>query len=144
MIAIADPLVTRPIPAPDPLADFFWLSGEDGRLRVLRCTSCTYFIHPPTRPCPRCHATELTPAAVSGLATVVACTVNTQEWIPGQPPYAVAIVELVEQPGLRLTSNVVGCVPADVHIGQLVSVRFVHRNDLYYPVFTPTEGEQNQ
>jgi hypothetical protein len=48
---------------------------------------------------------------------------------------------LAEQRGLRLTSNVVGCDPGDVHIGQVVQVRFIHRNGICYPVFTP--GDQS-
>ena len=139
---IEDPLLTRAIPAADPLADFFWSSGADGKLRVLRCADCGYYIHPPTRPCPRCRAAQVFPAVVSGHATVLACTVNTQEWVPGQQPYVVAIVELTEQPGLRLTSNVVGCPPAEVRIGQRVAVRFVHRNDIFYPVFEPVARQR--
>ena len=46
--------------------------------------------------------------------TVRAATVNHQPWYPGWPEtYVVAIVELDEQPGLRLATNLVGDVPAD-------------------------------
>jgi uncharacterized protein len=141
---IEDPLMLRAVPAHDPLADFFWLSGADGNLRVLRCPDCGFYIHPPSRPCPRCLATEVAPAVVSGRGTVLACTVNVQQWIAGQSPYSVAIIELAEQPGLRLTSNVVACSPDDVRIGQTVAVRFVHRNDIYYPVFVPTGGPRRR
>jgi uncharacterized OB-fold protein len=140
MASIEDPLVVRAVPAPDALANFFWSSGADGRLRVLHCAFCGHYIHPPSRPCPRCLATEVAPAVVSGLGTVQACTVNVQQWVADQPPYSVAIIELAEQPGLRLTSNVVNCSPGEVRIGQTVAVRFVHRNDIYYPVFVPTDG----
>lgn len=137
---VADPMLTRAVPALDPAAAFFWSSGEDGKLRILRCDRCETYVHPPTPLCPHCLSREVRPAVVSGTATVVACTVNVQQWTPGQPPYSVAIVELVEQQGLRLTSNVIGCDPAAVHIGQRVRVAFVHRNDTYYPVFTPIDG----
>jgi uncharacterized OB-fold protein len=135
----ADPLLVRAVPAFDPVAAFFWSSGEDGRLRILRCGRCITFVHPPSRPCPRCLATDVDPVAVSGVGTVVACTVNVQQWTAGQPPYSIAIIELVEQQGLRLTSNVIGCDPDAVSIGQRVKVVFVHRNDIYYPLFTPIE-----
>lgn len=140
-VPIEDPLVVRAVPAHDALTDFFWSSGADGRLRVLHCTVCGFYIHPPSRPCPRCLAAEVAPAVVSGLGTVLACTVNVQQWVADQPPYSVAIVELAEQPGLRLTSNVVNCSPDEVRIGQAVAVRFVHRNDIYYPVFVPADGQ---
>ncbi len=50
-------------------------------------------------------------------------TVNHQPWMPGpEPPYVVAIVELPEQDGLRLTTNIVNCAPDDVRIGMPVQV----------------------
>ncbi len=136
-----DPLLQRPVPAHDQLSAFFWESGANGVLRVLRCATCGTSIHPPAVPCPRCLSTDVRPATVSGRATVVACTVNVQQWVVDQSPYAIAIVELAEQQGLRLTSNIVGCAPDAVHIGQQVVVSFVHRNGLYYPVFVPAAGD---
>jgi uncharacterized protein len=143
-VPIEDPLVVRAVPANDALADFFWSSGADGRLRVLHCEACGFYIHPPSRPCPRCLAAEVAPAVVSGRGTVLACTVNVQQWVADQSPYCVAIVELAEQPGLRLTSNVVDCSPDEVRIGQAVAVSFVHRNDIYYPVFLPADAQGRQ
>jgi uncharacterized OB-fold protein len=134
---IVDPLLSRPVPAFDPLAAFFWASGADERLRILRCGQCGFYIHPPSHPCPQCFSADVAPAAMSGDGTVAASTVNVQEWVAGQQPYSIAIVELDEQDGLRLTSNVVDCDPYAVHIGQRVRVRFIHRNDIYYPVFVP-------
>ena len=75
---------------------------------------------------------------MSGRGTVHTFTVNHQPWIPGyEPPYAVAIVELEEQEGLRLMTNVVGCPPDDVHIGMPVRVTFEHHDDVWLPLFTP-------
>jgi uncharacterized protein len=138
---VDDLLLQRAVPAHDQLSAFFWASGANGVLSVLRCATCATFVHPPAVPCPSCLSTELRPAAVSGRATVLACTVNVQQWVADQPPYAIAIVELAEQQGLRLTSNIVGCAPDAVHIGQQVVVSFVHRNGLYYPVFVPASGD---
>ena len=33
---------------------FFWTSGDDGRLRFLRCDQCGFFVHPPSPICPEC------------------------------------------------------------------------------------------
>ena len=137
---ITDPLLSRPVPAFDPLAAFFWESGADDQLRILRCAGCGFYIHPPSHPCPQCFSTKLAPAVVSGDGTVATYTVNVQQWVPGQGPYSIAIVELDEQHGLRLTSNVVGCDPDDVRIGQRVKVAFFHRNGVYYPVFVSAAG----
>ena len=119
-------------------AEFFWTSGADGQLRFLRCQSCGYYVHPPSPICPVDLSKDLAPEPVSGRGTVHTFTVNHQSWIPGyEPPYAVAIVELEEQEGLRLMTNVVGCPPDDVHIGMPVRVTFEHHDDVWLPLFTP-------
>ena len=41
------------------------------------------------------------------------------------------LVELPEQAGLRLTTNVVGCPADDVHIGMKVKVAFEHRDPVW-------------
>jgi uncharacterized OB-fold protein len=62
---------------------------------------------------------------VSGRATVAAFTINRQNWIPGfEPPYVVAIVELDDEPDVRLITNVVGVPIEDVGIGMAVEVFF--------------------
>jgi acetyl-CoA acetyltransferase len=76
---------------------------------------------------------------VSGRATIIGCTVNHHPWHPAlQPPYAVAVVALEEDPSVRLTTMIVDCDPADVAIGQEVAVRFEHHEDVWLPLFAPT------
>jgi acetyl-CoA acetyltransferase len=76
---------------------------------------------------------------VSGRGTVVGYTINGHQWLPGfEPPYAIAIVALAEDAGIRLTTNIVECDPSDVHIGQQVEVRFEHDEDVWLPLFAPT------
>jgi uncharacterized OB-fold protein len=45
------------------------------------------------------------------------------------------VIELDEQPDLRITSNVVGCDVDDVAIGDRVTVTFLHRHERWYPLF---------
>jgi uncharacterized OB-fold protein len=117
---------------------FFWTSGADGRLRFLRCDECGRLVHPPSPVCPECLSKKLTPDAVSGRAIVATFTVNHQAWIPGfDPPYVVAIVEIDEQPDVRLMTNVVGCAPDDVRIGMPVQVCFEQHDDVWLPLFEP-------
>ncbi len=120
----------------------FWQGGREGRLVLLRCQSCGYFLHPPTPVCPRDRSKNLAPEAVSGRATVASFTVNHHPWVPGVDlPYVVAIVELPEQAGLRLTTNVVRCDPESVTIGMEVTVVFEHHRDangdVWLPLFAP-------
>jgi len=127
----------RVLPALDETNEFFWASGADGRLRFLRCQDCAYYLHPPGPRCPVCGSTDLAPEPVSGRATVATCTVNHQQWAVPDDPWVIAIVELVEQEGLRLTTNIVGCPPDEVAIGQEVTVTFEHHDDVWIPVFEP-------
>lgn len=135
-----DPLLERARPVGDPLSDFFWTSGEDGLLRFLRCDECGYFSHPPTGRCSRCLADSLTPTPVAGTGTIYTFTINHQQWVAGQEPYAIAVIELDEQSDLRITSNIVGCDVAEIAIGDRVRVIFLHRHDTWYPLFERVDG----
>lgn len=130
---------SRVLPELNDLNRFFWTGGADGILRFLRCQDCRAWLHPPSVACPRCQGRKLVPEAVSGRGTVAAVTVNHQPWAPGQKvPYTVAIVVL-DEPGLQLTTNIVGCEPDSVHIGQRVTVVFEHVEDVYLPLFAPIQ-----
>ena len=67
---------------------------------------------------------------------------NHQPWIPGfEPPYVIAIVEIEEQPGLRLTTNLVGCTPEELRMDMPVRVVFEERDDgIFLPLFEPARG----
>ena len=116
----------------------FWQGGAEGELRFLRCDACETWVHPPAPVCPGCLGRALEPAAVSGRATVLTFTLNHQPWVPAPDhPYAIAIVEIAEQPGLRLMTNIVNCSPEQVRIGMPVQVVFEQHEDVYVPLFEP-------
>jgi uncharacterized protein len=133
--------VMRLLPRLDDDVAFYWTSGADGTLRLLRCRSCGYFIHPPGPVCPRCLSRDLGPEQVSGRGRLESFTVNYQEWIPGSDPYIIAWVSIEEQPELRLTTNLVGVEPEDVEIGIPVRVVFEENEDVFLPLFTPDDTE---
>jgi acetyl-CoA acetyltransferase/uncharacterized OB-fold protein len=129
----------RPLPELTPTNEWFWTSGADGKLRIQGCRDCGTLVHPPTPICPTCRSRSWEPAPVSGHATVVGFTVNAHRWLPGfEPPYVIANVALVENPDVHLTTNIVGCDAADVHVGQEVTVRFEQQDDVWLPLFEPT------
>jgi uncharacterized OB-fold protein len=67
---------------------------------------------------------------------VVTFTINRQAWTPElEKPYVVAIIELAEQTGLRLLSNIVGCDPNEVAIDMPVMVTFAQFDDVWIPLF---------
>ena len=134
-------VTSRILPRLTPENEHYWTSGADGVLRMLRCGDDGHWVHPPQPVCPLCLGRNLAPEALSGRAVVHAWTVNEQPWIPGfDPPYSVAIVELVEQDGLRLTTNIVGCDPYAVTTGMEVQVEFEHHDDVWIPIFRPIGG----
>jgi uncharacterized OB-fold protein len=115
----------RLAPSPTPESERFWKGGRRGELLISRCHSCAHYFHPPGPTCWRCHSGDVAPEAVSGQARVAAYTVNHQPWIPGfDPPYIVAMVELVEERDVRLITNIVDISPEDMHIGLHVEVFF--------------------
>jgi uncharacterized protein len=128
----------RSEPASHGRAEAFWQGGAAGQLRLMRCQDCGRYLHPPLPRCPACHGARIEAATVSGRGTVYSWTLNRYPWLPSMPvPYVVAQVDLVEQEGLRLTSNIVGCDPTEVHIGMPVEVCFVRAGAAYIPLFRP-------
>lgn len=128
----------RVLPRVTPSNQHFWQGGAEGELRFRRCTACGFYIHPPSPRCPECLGKDLEVAAVSGRATVATYTLNHQPWVPAPDhPYAIAIVEIEEQPSLRLMTNIVNCPPDDVHIGMQVRVCFEEHDDVHVPLFEP-------
>jgi len=114
----------------------FWTGGRAGELRIIRCNDCGYYIHPPSPRCPKCLSENVEPTPVSGRGTVYTYTVNRRAWSPGlEVPYVIAIVQLDEQPDLRLMTNIVGCPADEVEIGMPVSVEFREQGEASVPVF---------
>lgn len=127
----------RTLPPADGPTGFFWTMGADGRLRFQQCAACGYYIHPPTSYCPQCGGRDTAPAAVSGRATLYSFTVNHQPWDGDDAPYVVAIVELAEQDGLRLMTNIVDVEPDEVYIGMPLEVTFEDHSPIHLPLFRP-------
>ncbi|EKF21686.1 hypothetical protein C731_4425 [Mycolicibacterium hassiacum DSM 44199] len=130
--------------APSPTAESraFWTGGQHGRLLIQRCRSCGHFFHPPAPSCWRCRGTDVGPEPVSGTGAVAAYTINRQPWIPGfEPPYIVAMVELDDEPDVRLVTNVVDVSLDDIRVGLPVEVFFEEWGDgeerVWLPLFRP-------
>jgi uncharacterized protein len=81
---------------------------------------------------------HVAPEVLSGRGVVYAYTVNRYQWLPDmEPPYVVAEVDLVEQDGLRLMTNIVDCPLDEVRMGMEVQVVFARHDDVYIPLFRP-------
>jgi uncharacterized OB-fold protein len=134
----------RLLPQVTPENEHYWKGGAQGELRFLRCGACRTYVHPPAPLCPSCVWRELAPAAVSGRARLLTWTVNHHPWIPGfEPPYVIAIVEIEEQRGLRITTNLVNCTPEELRMDLPVKVLFEEREDgVFLPLFEPARDAE--
>ncbi len=130
------PLRLKPFLDPDNRA--FWTGGAGGDLMVHRCDDCGWWTHPPRPRCRRCLSTRVRPRRTAGRGRVATFTVNHQPWIPGSDLYIVALVELVEQAGLFLTTNLVDVDGSEVELGMEVEVVFEDAGDgIHLPLFRP-------
>jgi acetyl-CoA acetyltransferase/uncharacterized OB-fold protein len=135
----------RPLPALTERNKFFWTSGADGRLRLQRCQTCRSLQHPPVPECRHCGSRALEVTAVSGSGVVQSCTINQQPWSSAlSAPYSVAVVAIDEDPRVRITTNIVGCDPEEVHIGMPVRAVFEHSEDVWVPLFEPAGGAESE
>ena len=115
----------RPIPIPNEDSADFWEASKRHELTFKRCNDCGFYIHLPKQRCPQCWSTNVGNARVSGKGVVYTVTIVHVPTAPGfEPPYNVALVELDEQPGLRIMTNIIDCPDDEVVIGLRVEVVF--------------------
>lgn len=127
---------TRPLPRLNSINRPFWTGGEQGELRIYHCNDCDGYIHPPQPVCRHCLSENVEPKAVAGTGVVDTFTVNYQKWHPGmEVPCVMARVALDGVPGVYLTTNIIGCDPESVEIGDQVRVKFEQQEDVFLPLF---------
>lgn len=136
----------KPYPIPDDLTRPFWDAANRGQLVIQRCQSCRRFQHLPNVMCLSCGGADLAYEPVSGRGTVHSFTIVHEarhKAFREIQPYAVAAVELEEQPGLLLLSNLPGTPLAGIHSGLKVEVTFETVSaSQRLPQFQPT-GQYN-
>ncbi len=136
--------LVRPAPPEmviDALSAPFWAAARERRLELQRCQDCGLFIHLPRPVCRRCGSFRLAFEPVSGRGSVYSYTETRRAFHPffaDRVPYLLASIELAEQAGLRMLSNLVGIAEPDVRFGMPVEVTFEDFSpDLTIPVFVP-------
>jgi uncharacterized protein len=133
----ADP---RPVPAPDETTAFFWAGAADGRLLLQRCARCMLYQYPPDVACVHCQSTELAPTAVSGRGSLYSYTRVDRAFhagFTGKLPYVIGLIEIEEQPGLKVLTNIVDVDPEQLKVGMPLEVTFETRGDAVLPQFRP-------
>jgi uncharacterized OB-fold protein len=127
---------SRALPRLDSDNRAFWTGGAEGRLMIHHCGDCGGWIHPPSPVCRKCLSENVAPEAVAGTGVVDTFTVNHQAWFPGlEVPYVIARVAVDGAPGVYLTTNIVGCPPDEVDIGDRVRVSFEQHGEVFVPLF---------
>lgn len=132
-----------PHPVPDTVSQFYWTGARRGELMCLRCSRCARFHHPPEVACPYCGSTSLREEALSGRGVVFASTVVRQPFdqaFVAQVPYVVALIELAEQPGLRILANVRGAQSEPPRPGTPVRAEFEDRAGRSLPQFVVADS----
>ena len=150
--AMTAPLAGLPLPDLDRLPDYeqgFWEALRKRELRIQRCVECGVLRHLPTPMCPHCHSLDYDWAPVSGRGVVYSYVIVRHPVHPAirereQLPYNVCVIELEEQAGLRIGSNVLHVAPEDLRIGMPVEVTFMPLPDeppvvlaMFVPVRNP-------
>jgi uncharacterized OB-fold protein len=92
--------------------------------------------------CPQCGGYELKPEPVSGMARLYSFSEVHREFAPGvKPPYVVGLAELVEQPGLRLYTNIVNCRTSDLRLDLALTPVFLPvTENITLLLFEPVPG----
>ena len=135
-----------PVPEPSELTQFYWDAVEQHRLELLRCQSCGHYVHYPRRICNRCLSDDLAPEEVSGRGTLYSYTEIMQASHPyyrDKLPYVIGIIDLGEEPGVRLPTGIVDCPADDLRCGMPMEVVFRQVTPtLVLPYFRPTRGSR--
>ncbi len=141
---VRDSVDRRPLPAPDELTRFYWAAAAEHRLVLQRCRSCSKLQYPPEICCVHCQAEEFEAAEVSGRGVIYSYSIVDRPLHAGfvdALPYVVVIVELADQPGLRILTNLVD-VPEGTSLscGMPVEVVFEDRGGVTLPQFRLSES----
>jgi len=138
---MTDATMPKPAPAPDGFSEEYWAGANRGQLVIQKCADCGHLQHPPMPVCSACLSSDFDYVPVSGRGTVYSYTVTSHVVVPGfeeDAPYVVALVELADQPGLRVLANVRGVEPDKVQGGMPVTVAFgPPQGDYAVPYFVP-------
>lgn len=114
----------RPVLGPDNA--WWWELAAEGRLGIQRCVGCGTLRHPPRPMCGECRSLEWDVLEASGRGTICSYTVLRHPQFPGyEYPLIIVLVDLEE--GTRLTSQLVGCDPAQADFGLPVEM-LVHED----------------
>ena len=125
-----------PLPATDNSEDdTFWKKTKEGKLAVESCSDCGRLRFPPRPMCPWCQSQATEWKELSGKGRIWSFCISHPPLIPvfaERAPYPVVVVELDEDPTIRMVGNLVTSPTGDINevdtaeirIGRAVEVVF--------------------
>lgn len=130
--------MTFPIqPGIDSDNEGFWRATAGGALELCWCPACQLYRHPPVDVCPKCWGPNNF-RAVSGRGTLFSFIVVHRAISPGYPvPHLIGLVELAEQPGLRLPAQLTDIDHPTVGLPVQAVIEPLPGGDQHIPVWHP-------
>jgi uncharacterized OB-fold protein len=135
-----------PIPERSELTAFYWDAVDAHRLDLQRCHDCGHFIHYPKRICKFCLSSDLAPETISGRGTLYSyCEVMqaSHPYFADKIPYFIGVIDIEEEPGVRIPTGLVECTADDLRCG--IAMEVVFRDvtpTLTLPYFRPVGASQ--
>jgi len=105
----------------------FWEGCRQGELRIPKCKRCGKLIWYPRITCPGCGAEEIDWTRVSGSGRLFTWVRVHRAFLPGfekRVPFTTALVELIEDPAVRLATILADVPESGLRIGLPVEVAF--------------------
>jgi uncharacterized OB-fold protein len=139
-MASARDIPERHLPDPDwAVARPFWEGCRAGELRIPRCRDCDHWVWYPAASCPGCGGGRHEWTRVSGRGRLFTWVTVHRAFLPGyqgRVPFVTALVELEEDPRLRLATFLRDLPPGGLRAGLPVEVTFERVDDrLTLPIF---------
>ena len=118
----------KPSPVPDELSKPFWDACNEERLVVQDCTECDRLQHPPREACGKCgSADHLEWRPMGDRGRINGYCVQHDSRIVSlkeEQPFNLVIIELADNPEIKMFSHLPGTPVGDVPVGAEVKLEF--------------------
>lgn len=118
----------KPSPVPDEVSKPFWDACNERRLIMQNCKACNRMQYPPQPTCAACgSADNLEWRKVSGRGKIHGYCVayDTRVMLlQADQPFNIAVIELEDDPAIKMLSHLPGTPPDEVPVGASVQVEF--------------------
>ncbi|MFC2949150.1 Zn-ribbon domain-containing OB-fold protein [Virgibacillus sediminis] len=135
--------IGKNFPEPTVETEAYWQGCSNHQLLIQQCRECGHYQFYPRIICTDCMSRDVEWVKASGRGNVKTYTIihrAISQAYEKDTPYVVALIELDEGP--MMMSNVIGCTPEAVKVGQEVMVTFEDWSDeISIPKFTLVDAD---